>query len=427
MVACPSGASVAPGHDPAALIVVSRALWEQFTGTGSSWLDPLLDTFKPTAITVGDLCTLNVDDPADLSLYTIGTALSGNPFSILDVEVWAKAKLSYLAFQANCVCNPGGTPTCSSYFADSTAWPNTDTNPTLTTQAIRFAVLANSYMNTIQIWVYGPYPRTVKCSIWDEATHVRVWTETFTVTSFADVRHAVTAPPLLLLGHNYRVCKLEPAGGSFPAIYTGFSGVTDSRASMSYGSNNGGGDVEPTNVQSGVAYTVAPILCDTSSGAAPPPTPTTPVQPPELVLPPAWVCGGTADICTRLSQISDRLDWLRRDVTLIQRQAVPFAYVNGPTSAGLTGHGTISVSAILGVSVLLTTRPSSWGKTADTPARLIPAVGQLTFSTPDGDSNATLLHYDDELILGVSGAVTAIKYSFRPGIVATVKQLVREP
>jgi hypothetical protein len=427
LTTCLLGASVAPGHNPNAEIVISRSLWETLTGTASSWLDPILDTFTPSIVKVSDLCTLNVDDPGDLSLTTIAGAFARNPFSLLEVEVWAKNKLSYLAFQANCVCNASSS-TCDSLFGRPIpALPNSAVNGVGTyTKCMWFHCTNAADFNSFAYGqLGGAYPRTLTFRAYDLTAGTQLWSQSVVVPDGGYHEVTSTTPVALVAGHDYAVGFDWPNGMGFNYIATGWGGASGSFINSNQSCDNyPSGTGQPTRLLVNQAVPVQPIVC---AGATTPPAPTTPVQPPDLVLPPAWSCGGTTDICTRLQQISDRLDWLRTDVTLIQRQHVPFAYLHGTTYAGLTGHGSITVQGILGVAVSLTTVPSGWGRTSDTPRRLIPAAGQLLFSTADGDGDPTLLHYDTELVLGVSGAVTSVKYSLRPGIVASLTTLVREP
>jgi hypothetical protein len=165
------------------------------------------------------------------------------------------------------------------------------------------------------------------------------------------------------------------------------------------------------------------------SGAAPIPytSPPNPTQPTDFPVSPTLACSTSQDVCTALQTLSLKLDWMRAQVDLIQRQDVPFAYILGPTNAGLTGDGDVSVQGILGLSVLLTTVPSTWGETADVPRRLIPKAGALQFMTTEGYTDEVQLHYDHELILGVPAVATSVHYTLRPGIVASLTTLMREP
>jgi hypothetical protein len=130
----------------------------------------------------------------------------------------------------------------------------------------------------------------------------------------------------------------------------------------------------------------------------------------------------------RLQQISDRLDWLRRDVTLIQRQAVPFGYIVGTVHSGLTGSGSFTVADILGVLVQVSTVPAYWGVTSDNPHRYVPAPAMVAAGDAAGDQDTHFVHFTEELWFpSAMGAMTRVKYEFKPGCGGAVTELVREP
>lgn len=158
-----------------------------------------------------------------------------------------------------------------------------------------------------------------------------------------------------------------------------------------------------------------------------------PAPPPDLVPPFDWPsppsspsCGSYQDICDALPGIQNKLLSIEQMVTLIQRQHVPFAYLLDTPSTGLTGTGSISAQGILGVLVSLTTVPSAWGSTAETPRRLIPAAGSVQAASSDGSEDNHLIHYEDQVVMLTSPWVTSVEYNFRPGIVATVTPIRRE-
>ena len=171
---------------------------------------------------------------------------------------------------------------------------------------------------------------------------------------------------------------------------------------------------------------MVPVIC--SGAIATPPTATTqPTQPTDLILPTSWSCTTTADLCTRLQQLSDRLDWLRRDVTLIQRQAVPFAYVVGTVHSGLTGSGTLTVQGLLGLLVQVATVPSHWGSSSDFPTRYIPAPAMVSAGDAAGDQDTHFCHFAEELVFPTNmGLCTSVKYEFKPGCGGAITELVRE-
>jgi hypothetical protein len=122
-----------------------------------------------------------------------------------------------------------------------------------------------------------------------------------------------------------------------------------------------------------------------------------------------------------------QLDLILKTVTLIQRQAVPFAYVNGTAHSGLTGDGQFSVQGDLGLAVNLTTLPSAIGFSVGNPNALYD-VGWINIGTADGWVHREWLVANPFLSMPPDmSAMTLVGYSLGPGVVATITELVREP
>jgi hypothetical protein len=114
-------------------------------------------------------------------------------------------------------------------------------------------------------------------------------------------------------------------------------------------------------------------------------------------------------------------------VTLIQRQAVPFSYVYGANHTSLSGHGSLAVSGLIGCSVDVTTLPDSYGRAEGSPERLFD-LGFVTLGTADGYERSRRIDADGTLFIPPSsGLYTAIGYTLSPGVVASIRELVREP
>lgn len=121
------------------------------------------------------------------------------------------------------------------------------------------------------------------------------------------------------------------------------------------------------------------------------------------------------------------LDRILGLVTLIQRQAAPFSYVYGTQTTGLTGHGSLTTSDLIGVSVDVTTLPDSYGRAVGTPERLFD-VGSVTLGTADGYERSRTISSDGTLFIPPSaGLYTTIGYSLAPGVEVSIRELVREP
>jgi hypothetical protein len=121
------------------------------------------------------------------------------------------------------------------------------------------------------------------------------------------------------------------------------------------------------------------------------------------------------------------LDLILQQVNLIQRQAVPFAYIASTAHTGLSGAGQINVSGLLGVKIHLTTIPSSYGRQGTFPTEYFD-LGWVSFGTADGFPSGVRLSRADQLLLPARcSAYTELDYDLAPGVVATITELVREP
>lgn len=101
----------------------------------------------------------------------------------------------------------------------------------------------------------------------------------------------------------------------------------------------------------------------------------------------------------------------------------PTSYALGTASSGLTGSGTVAVPNLYGVWIEITAHPASWGHTQESPNRYIPTFGEIHFSDLNGDSDGYQVHYLSELIFAPNRTNLFLRYSFRPGITATIHPL----
>lgn len=121
------------------------------------------------------------------------------------------------------------------------------------------------------------------------------------------------------------------------------------------------------------------------------------------------------------------IDAILKMVTLLQRQSAPFSYVYGANHTGLSGHGSIAVSGLIGVSVDVTTLPPGTGSLDGSPVQYFD-LGYVTLGTADGYSTSRRIDHDGCLVLPPqAGAFTAIGYTLNAGVVASIRELVREP
>lgn len=121
------------------------------------------------------------------------------------------------------------------------------------------------------------------------------------------------------------------------------------------------------------------------------------------------------------------LGQIMQQVNLIQRQQVPFAYVQGASHTGLTGNGTIDVQGLIGALVEITSGLANVGTEDGSPDETFEA-GWITWGNPDGFgarefiSNATLVSLPN-----LAGQFTRIGYTLSVGVTVTITELIREP
>jgi hypothetical protein len=181
-----------------------------------------------------------------------------------------------------------------------------------------------------------------------------------------------------------------------------------------------------------------PHFCECTPGGIGPP-PAIPVPPPLVIAPPgapiapiAVACDST-DLCgllnalmRQLAGMSASIAQLRSDVTLIQRQGVPFGYLTGSVHSALTGSGSWTIADILGVAVTFDALPPEL-ETGSTTPPTYHQVGKISLGTINGWRRSWQPTHSPYLILPVSGAFTRLGYTFSDGVVATITELLREP
>jgi hypothetical protein len=124
--------------------------------------------------------------------------------------------------------------------------------------------------------------------------------------------------------------------------------------------------------------------------------------------------------------MSNTLALTRRDVSLIQRQGVPFGYIAGASHSALSGSGDFNVSAIIGLAVTFTAGLGLFSPRPGDPDTYH-QLGKISIGTADGWERSWQPTHSPYLILPISGAVTRVGWSFAPGLVATITELIREP
>jgi hypothetical protein len=421
-VACPFGASVKSGIDPAELRLIDRSLWETVTGGVAGWLDVFLSLVGPKYITAADLCALNLDDPPLPSVGDILQAFLRNPVSILQLSNYIVAKLTYAQFALTCECNAGGStsgyvsPPCEQLFPSAETWNAADIAGGTFQMARSWTALADSECAGVQVWFgVGVSVHTVR--LWDASTQALMHSENLPLANSAMTLAPFATHQALVTGHDYTISVELAVNESF-SEQTGSRSYADTTMIHDLGSSYVYGTTYPGTAVGGLA--VGPLVCP--SGALPPTAPDVPTEPPGVPVPPDWTCSSDADICTRLRQIDFKLDWLIRTQPSIVNSSV----AEGAVHPGLSGNGTITVSNIVGVRVDLTSVPLEYGSEPGSPGRLF-RVGRIDWSTSEGWIGREFLSDTPQTQLQVDPFTTELGYSFKPGIAATITELVRGP
>jgi hypothetical protein len=170
------------------------------------------------------------------------------------------------------------------------------------------------------------------------------------------------------------------------------------------------------------------------------PAPTQPTQPkfpptslPALGTPSLPIVCDPTELCTTLNLVVRELASLnsqvalgRADIQLIQRQAVPFAYVPGTLHTGLSGAGTITLSSPLGLIVQSTALPGYLSSDM-APVASYFKIGEISLGTVDGWTARRIVTHNPHLYVDVDADMTRLGYLFEAGVTANVQELVREP
>lgn len=125
--------------------------------------------------------------------------------------------------------------------------------------------------------------------------------------------------------------------------------------------------------------------------------------------------------------LSNAIAELNTLVTLIQRQAVPFAYNLSTVHPGLTGSGQISVADILGAKVIPASIPPSAGLEVGDPDSLW-LDSWIRWGNADGWQQREFLTAAPFISMPqYAGQWTRLGYTLRAGLSVDITELVREP
>lgn len=157
-----------------------------------------------------------------------------------------------------------------------------------------------------------------------------------------------------------------------------------------------------------------------------------------------WFCGNTPDsgtpvtpciacppdpfLTAQLSLLTSAIAAMRDQVDLIQRQAVPFAFVEGTEHTALFDTGELDVSGLIGAIIEITaSTPGTIGTELGDPTQLW-GLGWINWGNDVAFAPRRRLTSSTTIDLPRSaGVYTKLAYSLAPGVIATITELVREP
>jgi len=349
-------------------------------------------------------------------------AAAGDPQKSEAIIQKIKDLIYWWVWSQNCVCNPspGAPPTCAGGWSSSFIPTAVGPGGSQFEIGTRFTSLqVGAQFSGWRIWTPQAYNYAVGLTLWT-AAGASVTSTTISAGIPSGYSTYSVTPVTLTAGSDYWVSM---------CVLNGYQWCEDATAPVNdvvatwvdHRYHTGCGTVPGT--VSGGWEGVQPILCVAAA-------PTTPDSPPVPVLttpdtPTEGSCT-TQDVCNLVQQVLESVTLVRSMVDLIQRRAVPFAWILSTPHPGLTGTGVISVQDVIGASVSMTV-PGGWGSTAETPRRLIPSAGSLQGSDGSRYSDNFQLHYEQELIFFDQSWATGIRYNFRPGVTCTLTPLLPEP
>lgn len=375
MAVCAYGASVKPGVNGDTYVPIDASAVTALGFLPLPWWSAVFAyLLMPFEQKVSAICSANSDDPSPPGVDVWAAAVVfGNPSATAQIHDFLVAKITYMQFQANCVCNsgPGYTPDACGpgvYYDGSGG-------------------------------LFGPVNNPVWTPIPAGATHLKC--------------HVGSCS-----GAN---CH-SPYG---VGMYTGIPGTVSHLIATDYDPANvytwtiPGGDTHYCGEAYGGANTISTCWSfDSGTGVTTPVAPTTVVQPPTLLLPGAATCASYQDVCNVLQQLNLKLDWL-------QQATPPVNYLRRVTPSTvhypLTGQADIVVSGILGVLVTLNVVPSSYGSQSGRPPQRFD-VGRVSWSDAYGLVGEQWIGSTTELLMPLT--VTLVSYWFAPGVQATITELI---
>jgi hypothetical protein len=114
-------------------------------------------------------------------------------------------------------------------------------------------------------------------------------------------------------------------------------------------------------------------------------------------------------------------------VTLVQRQAAPFAFISGTVHSGLSGIGQFSIQGLLGLAISVTTLPPRAGLVVGDPNTLF-GLGWINIGTASGFMRRVFIDSQSFVVFPPDmGAMTLVGFSIPSDVVVSITELKREP
>lgn len=405
--------------------VLSRAFFSWFT-TKFSRIGGIAQWFVPDSLLSADtLCATEITVPSAPSLgQWVGKILGTQPDTAYVDNYLAQLFLSYL-WDSYCECVPASAGTCATISVPWTTLSHTNTGDS---RNHGITISCTSGARTLYgAEVFNP-PSGVSISrliVWDSTT-TTILRQKNTTTPAAGHQTVWLDSPLVI-PNGSAVTVAYSWTGTDDYYYWGTNAAPPASDGATYSSYHENSDysVCPTAARTYKAPLV-PLTCSSGApgGFAPPYTPVEPTDPTGIPDIPVVSCTTTADICARLSILEGIARFTQRSAYLTLESTAPEAWSAGTTASGLTGHGALAVSDILGVFVSASV-PSTWGKTYQVPARLVPAYGSVQWSIDGVPVDEQLLHYDEQHVFGAPPSCDEVIWNFKPGVTASITPLLR--
>jgi hypothetical protein len=138
-------------------------------------------------------------------------------------------------------------------------------------------------------------------------------------------------------------------------------------------------------------------------------------------------CGADPILMAMLSQLIETCNQIRSDVTLVQRYALPFAYVRGPSISGLTGAGSMALGRSVGLLIDVLGFPAANKQMLGEPPYIFD-LGWVSALTPDGLVDEIRLTREHTTWLSkLIPSADLVGWGLRDGVQIRITELHAEP